>query len=105
MLPDYRGGVSLAKSFGESLGGEDRGLFADTTLDGVFVSRFGRDFLVYSQTRAGITLHGGAMSAQLYWNGNITIDDQRQYWANYGETGPGIRFRLKAMPSSMFFTV
>ena len=74
---------------------EAHGLFADTTLDGIFVSRFGNDFLVYSQTRAGFTVRAGEASAQIYWNGNITIDDQRQYWANYGETGPGIRFRLE----------
>ena len=33
---------------------------------------------------------------QLYWNANLTADAQRQYWANFVETGPGIRMSLHA---------
>ena len=72
-----------------------------TTLDGVFVSRFGNDFLVYDQSRAGVyaSVHGGC-AAKLYWNGNLTFDTPGQYWANFGETGPGVRISPPVMPPS-----
>lgn len=105
MLPDYRGGVSAARGLGQTLAGESRGLFADSTLDAIFVSRFGNDFLVYSQSRLGYTLGPRKFRAQLYMNGNITFDDQRQYWANFLEAGPGVRVHSASMPQSMYFTV
>ena len=104
MLPDYRGGVNVARSRGHSLGAEAGGWFADTTLDGVFISRFGNDFLLYSQSRAGYTAGPKAARAQIYWNGNLTLDSQRQTWANFGETGPGVRFHHALMPESMYVT-
>src|SRR5262249_22166243 len=62
----------------------------ETTLDAIYVSRFNRDFLVYDQSRFGrIT---GPL--QLYWNANATFDTQRQYWANFIETGPGVRMSV-----------
>jgi tetratricopeptide (TPR) repeat protein len=88
-LPDYRGGLSLARRFGR---------LADTTLDALYVSRFGKDFLAYDQTRLGRVT--GPL--QFYWNLNITADTRRQPWANFAETGPGLRLTL--MPSS-YFTV
>ena len=39
----------------------------------------------------------GAWSFQFYWSGNVTVDARRQYWANFVETGPGIRIR-SALP-------
>jgi Tfp pilus assembly protein PilF len=105
MLPDYRGGISAARGFGQTLAGESRGVFADSTLDAIFVSRFGNDFLVYSQSRVGYTIGPREFRAQLYMNGNITFDDQRQYWANFVETGPGIRIHSASMPQSMYVTV
>jgi Tfp pilus assembly protein PilF len=106
-LPDYRGGFSFYKGFGpgRGLGSESRGWFFDTTADAIFVSRFGNDFLIYSQNRAGYTAGAGGFVTQLYWNGNLTTDQKRQVWANYTETGPGVRFRFSLLPSSMFFTV
>ena len=59
MLPDYRGGVSVARGVGHSLRAESSGWFAMRPLDGVFMSRFGNDFLVYSQSRAGIYAGSG----------------------------------------------
>jgi len=56
-------------------------------LDGVFVSRFGNDFLVYDQTRLGYAFGPTTLRGQLSWNANLTFDSQRQYWANFGETG------------------
>lgn len=84
MLPDYRGGVNVTRALLREK------FFADTTLDAVFISRFGNDFLVYNQSRAGYR----AGPVQLYWNGNITFDTKREAWANFGETGPGVRVRL-----------
>jgi Flp pilus assembly protein TadD len=104
-LPDYRGGASTARGWGHSITAESGGRFADTTLDGVFVSRFGNDFLAYSHTRVGYTLGPSAFRAQIVWNGNVTVDDQRQYWANFVETGPGIRIRAAWMPPSMYLGV
>jgi tetratricopeptide (TPR) repeat protein len=105
MLPDYRGGISAARGIGETLAGESRGLFADSTLDAIFVSRFGNDFLAYSQSRGGYTFGLHEFRAQLYMNFNATIDDQRQNWANFIETGPGIRIHANAMPKAMYVTV
>jgi len=105
MLPDYRGGVSLARNFGKSLAAESNGLFAASNTDGVFISRFGNDFLVYQQTRFGYSWGPKLLRAQLYWNLNLTVDDQRQGWANFVELGPGIRLRAAFMPPSMYLMV
>lgn len=104
MLPDYRGGLSAARSWGSTLAGESAGRFVDTTLDAIFVSRLGDDSLVYSQTRLGYSFGPGALRVQAYWNANLTFDTQRQYWANYLETGPGMRWRAAWMPGGMFLT-
>jgi tetratricopeptide (TPR) repeat protein len=95
VVPDYRGGVSFGKGIGHALAREVHGLFAETNDDGVFVSRFGNDTLLYSQNRAGYTVGG---RAQLYWNWNATVDARGEYWANYVETGPGVRFRFDGVP-------
>jgi tetratricopeptide (TPR) repeat protein len=99
MLPDYRGGLSYGRGFGHGLRSESGGFFADTAADLVFVSRFGNDTLLYDQSRVGYTFGPAGFRAQLYWNGNVTVDQQRQPWANFGETGPGIR-----MGGAMYFT-
>jgi Tfp pilus assembly protein PilF len=104
-LPDYRGGFSTGRAVGHTLTGERAGWFADTTMDGVFVSRFGNDFLLYDQSRFGYTVKPASFRAQIYWNANATLDVRSQYWANFGETGPGVRLRQSSMPPAMFFTV
>ncbi len=104
MLPDYRGGISLARGTGHTLRGESSGWFADTTLDAVFVSRFGNDFLVYDQTRLGYAFGPKTLRGQLSWNANLTFDSQRQYWANFGETGPGLRIAGSLLPQSTYVT-
>jgi len=105
MLPDYRGGLNWGRSLGSPLPGESRGWFADTTLDALFISRFGNDFLLYSQSRLGYTAGPKSFRCQFYWNGNLTLDTSGQAWANFGETGPGVRIHLALMPQSMFVTV
>ena len=93
-LPDYRGGFSYSKGFGHPLTSSARGWFGETNDDGVFVSRFSNDSLLYSQNRAGYTRG----RVQFLWNANITADAKSQYWANFVETGPGARFRLGDSP-------
>jgi len=85
--PDYRGGIAYAKTVHEGR------WFTATTLDALFVSRFNNDFLVYSQNRAGY--------GPLYWNFNLTTDVRRQDWANFVETGPGVRVPIA---ESMYVT-
>ena len=85
--------------------GESSGWFADTTLDGVFLSRFGNDFLVYDQSRFGYAFGPRTLRGQLSWNANLTFDSQRQYWANFGETGPGIQVASSLLPQSTYVTL
>jgi hypothetical protein len=93
-MPDYRGGVSFTKGAGHLLGTESHGLFAETNDDGIFVSRFSNDSFLYSQNRAGL----GWRDFQFLWNANATVDAEEQYWANFVETGPGVRFRFAGLP-------
>jgi Tfp pilus assembly protein PilF len=102
---DYRGGLSFTKGFGHMLKSKTGGLFFETNEDAIFVSRFDNDFLVYSQNRIGYTPSLGALQTQFYWNVNLTTDQKREAWANFFETGPGVRFRVAAMPSSLYLTV
>jgi len=108
MIPDYRGGIAYAKGFGHLLSGE-KGLFAETNDDGIFVSRFQNDLLFYSQNRGGYTFARsesfGGFQGQVYWNFNATVDRLHQYWANFAESGPGVKFRVQALPKSMLFSV
>ena len=109
LVPDYRGGVSFSRGFGHMLGSGRRGFFIETNNDGVFISRFQNDFLLYSQNRLGLTLPAmaalGGLELQVFWNTNASADAKRQYWANTIETGPGLRFRWKAMPAPWMFSV
>ena len=97
MLPDYRGGAS---GQWHKLP-ESAGWFVDTSLDALFISRFDDDFLVYGQSRLGYAL---SRYTQLYWNANITGDIKRQYWADFVETGPGIRLSSSFLPRSMWIS-
>jgi Flp pilus assembly protein TadD len=108
MIPDYRGGIAYGKGFGHLMNG-GKGLFFETNEDAVFVSRFQNDLLLYSQNRSGYTFARaegfGGLQAQLYLNFNATTDRLHQYWANYAEAGPGLRFRFHSWPKSMLFSV
>jgi tetratricopeptide (TPR) repeat protein len=108
-VPDYRGGVSYARGFGHMMGGL-KGWFAESNDDGVYISRFQNDMLLYSQNRTGYTFASaedlrGGFQAQLYWNYNLTTDRLKQYWANYVETGPGVRFKSAVLPKGMLLSV
>ena len=98
MLPDYRGGFSGQwQKIPES-----SGWFGDTSADALFISRFEDDYLLYSQSRAG---YAAKRHVQLYWNANFTVDAKRQYWANFAETGPGVRLSSALLPKSMWLGV
>ncbi len=105
MVPDYRGGISYARGFGRLMNSTG-GLFFETNEDAVFISRFQRDVIYYSQNRSGYTFAQseglGGLQTQLYWNANITSDRLRQYWANYVESGPGFRLRFRSLPGALF---
>jgi Flp pilus assembly protein TadD len=103
--PDYRAGVSFLKGFGRLLGSNEPGFFAETGLDGVYVSRFSNDLFLYSQTHAGYTLfHStGGFQAQLMTTSNLTLDRNGHPWANTFELGPGVRLRLPGMPAGLSF--
>jgi tetratricopeptide (TPR) repeat protein len=109
MVPDYRGGVSFTRGFGHLLSGTGHGYFAESANNGVFVSHFSNDTLLYSQTRTGYTFrppeNWGGFQVQVYWNWNLTADVQRQYWANYVEFGPGVRMRIPSFPRHMLLSV
>ena len=105
MLPDYRGGVSMSRAIGSRLTGDSSGWFAASDTDGVFISRFGNDFIAYQQTRFGYSIGPKLLRTQMYWNANLTVDSLRQGWTNFGETGPGIRIHAAFMPPPMFLTV
>jgi len=104
VLPDYRGGVSFSRGMGHLLKSESSGFFAETNNDAIYVSRFDHDFLVYSQTRLGYTPANKVVQTQFFWNFDVTTDVKREPWANYFESGPGLRFRLASMPSPLYFT-
>jgi hypothetical protein len=68
------------------------------------VSRFGKDWLFYSQHRAGRTFSiGEGNSLEGLFNLNYLRDTQSQYWANTVEIGPGFKVHLRWMPKNVYF--
>ena len=103
-VPDYRGGLNFAKGFGSLLGSHSPGLFYETTGDAVYVSRFDKDWLFYSQHRIGRTFHAfGGNYLQIYGNGNYVRDVKAQYWANSVEFGPGAKIHPPWLPPNVYF--
>ena len=102
---DYRGGASYARTIGRSIAAEHSGLFFETTDDAVYISHFSNDEINYTQNKFGYTKVLDGIKLQAFWSANVTMDVKRQYWANFGETGPGARFRLPFMPASMSITL
>ncbi|MBV8550053.1 MAG: tetratricopeptide repeat protein [Acidobacteriaceae bacterium] len=104
-IPDYRGGLNFAKGFGHLLGSTRSGLFYETTADAIYVSRFDKDWLFYSQQRAGRTFAlGEGASLQTLFNVNLVHDIKNQYWAETLELGPGIKLHLPLMPPNVYFS-
>jgi Tfp pilus assembly protein PilF len=109
LAADYRGGIAFNWGFGRLMGSRNAGLFFETNDDGVFISRFQNDVILYSQNRVGVNLGRvgklGSLETMLYWNLNGSADVRRQYWANTLEMGPGLRFRWAWMPPSWLYSV
>jgi hypothetical protein len=101
---DYRGGLALVRSYGSLIGATKPGFFREHDLDALYVHRFNKTFLVNWRNRVGFTVPTEFVRLQFTWNANINADPRRQYWANFFETGPGIRFRFPFMPASMLVT-
>lgn len=103
-VSDYRGGLSFARAWS----GPVRRSFLETNDDAVFISRFQNDGIFYSQNRIGYRVLESeetlGSQSSLFWNFNLTADARRQSWANFLETGPGLRFRTTGMPASMSIT-
>ncbi|MCW5965248.1 MAG: tetratricopeptide repeat protein [Bryobacterales bacterium] len=106
--PDYRTGLSQFKLVGASLLAKRAGWFAETMNDLVYIHRFNRDTLAISRNRIGHHFGSkvglGGLQLQLFLNLNANMDFKREAWANFVETGPGIRFRWAWMPPSVSFT-
>ncbi len=104
-IPDYRGGLNYAKGFGTNLLSRHSGWFYDTTADAVYVNRFDKDWLFYSQHRMGRMLHlGDGFNLETLFNLNYTRDSKNQYWANTVEIGPGFKLHLPFMPPPVYFS-
>jgi hypothetical protein len=102
---DIRGGVAWSRFRGASLFSEKSGFYHEANADSVFVNRFSDDWLNILQYKTGWTLPAAPLRAQLYWNWNATFDARHLYWANFVETGPGVKFRPPAAPPALTFTV
>lgn len=103
-IPDYRGGLNFAKGFGSLLGSSHSGYFYETTGDAIYVSRFDKDWLFYSQHRVGRTFRIGGETLQAYLNGNYVQDVKREYWANTVEFGPGTKLHLPWMRPGVYLS-
>jgi tetratricopeptide (TPR) repeat protein len=101
-MPDYRGGLVVTRLIGTPMGGENRGWFAETANDVVFVSRFDNDVIFVNQNKIGWTV---AENLQAFTAVNANADAKRQYWASFVELGAGIRTRWAALPPNVHFTV
>jgi Tfp pilus assembly protein PilF len=102
---DLRGGISFSRNFGKSMAAESNGWFNETTADAVFISRFDDDFINYAQNRTGYTATVAGFKVQTFWANNVTFDVKRQYWANFVETGPGVRIHPPGTPKALWVQV
>ncbi len=102
---DYRGGASYLRGWGAAANDGESGWFTETGADAVYVSRYDHNSLLYTQFRGGYTLPDlpGGLRLQPLWNANWTVDARRQWWGNFMETGPGVRFRWAALPPKLSF--
>lgn len=100
-IPDYRGGLAVLKGWGSGVGLGRGGRLVEAGADTVWLSRFRGNLLTYGQTRVGYSWAGESWQVQVHWNANVTVDTKSEYWANFVETGPGVRVRLPGLPPGM----
>ena len=104
--PDYRGGLSWFRNLGASFGGAEAGPFEEFNTDAVFLSRYQNNVITYFQSRQGYRLPNlGWLRMGLLWNSNVTFDRRREYYANFVEFGPGLRFRVPGISPPMDITI
>ncbi len=104
-IPDYRGGANFAKGFGQLLGSSKSGMFYETTADAIYVSRFDKDWMFYSQHRGGRLFHfHDGQKLEILANGNLLHDIKQQYWANTFEFGPGLKYHPNWLPANDYFS-
>jgi len=96
---DYRGGIFWSSTH------RRKGWFLENTADSVFISHFQDDWINYSQNRLGRPVKLRGFRADAFLGAGLTFDAKRQYWANFTEVGPGVRFRPKGFPNAASVTV
>jgi Tfp pilus assembly protein PilF len=96
---DYRGGVSWSSIH------RRKGWFLENGADSVFISHFQNDWISYSQNRLGRSVKLRDFHADAFLGASLTFDAKRQYWANFTEIGPGLRFRPKGFPNAASVTL
>jgi hypothetical protein len=98
--------LSWFRNLGASLGGAEAGPFAEFNTDAVFLSRYQNNVITYFQSRQGYRLPNlGWLRTGLLWNSNVTFDRRREYYANFVEFGPGVRFRVPGISPPMDVTI
>ena len=109
LIPDYRGGVSYAKGFGNLLTRGAHGLFAETNDDGVFVSRFAQRLVALFAESNWVHVapdgRRGEFHAQLYWNWNATDGYARPILGELRRDRTGHAVRFGGMPKSLLFSL
>ncbi len=94
--PDYRGGLAFAKTWGPGLFQNEPGRFVETTLDAVYLSRFGHNAIGYAQTKAGYQLPKiRGVFQQPFLAVNLVHDVRGDYFNHLLEVGPGYRVGLE----------
>jgi len=98
--PDYRGGIAFAMTWGPGLFSDERGRFVETTLDFVYLSRFGHNGIAYAQTKAGYQLPKiSGVFQQPFLAVNLVHDVRGDYFNHLAEFGPGYRVGLEKFKS------
>jgi len=87
---DTRAGVFQTRAWGRALGAETPGAFFSTANEANYAQRFSNALLLRTENRAGWTF-GRVQAGGVAIVGTSTL---RDYWANFAEAGPSLRFRL-----------
>ncbi len=97
---DRRAGVSFTRGIGHLMGAETPGRFWLTTTSMNYASRFQHNILFSSQHYVGYTFGRWQVS----WLSAAGADTRTQWWGNFVEFGPAIRYRAPWLPQQMTIT-
>jgi hypothetical protein len=78
---------------------EKTGFFVDTSADGLYMSRFDKDYLLYGQSRAGYVVSRAALFER---QSNRRREEPNL--GNFAETGPGVRVSSALLEKSKWIT-